>query len=165
MSNPKRRVIDRFLTDALGPGHALFFRTPRSDLDGGDRSANPHEGVSLRTNVMLAAAAAALGCQSSGGNDDPLVACTVTAPTACPDPAPRYADVAPVFNQRCAGPCHWGMPGGPWPLTDYAHIADWADVVRDEVLTCAMPPAGEQTDMTDVERTAILSWIRCGYLE
>jgi uncharacterized membrane protein len=119
--------------------------------------------LSVRTKLMLAttALAAALGCQSG----DQAPACTVAAPTACVDPAPRYADVAPIINQRCASPCHWGMPGGPWPLTDYEHVADWADPVRDEVLHCTMPPPGEQTDMTDAERTAILNWIRCGFSE
>ena len=72
--------------------------------------------------------------------DEPPPPCTVTAPTECPDPAPRYADVAPIIGKYCASPCHYGAPAGPWPLTDYDHVADWQDIVRDQVLTCAMPP-------------------------
>lgn len=95
---------------------------------------------------------------------EPAVQCTVTAPTECPDPAPRYADVAPIIGKYCASPCHYGVPGGPWPLTDYEHVADWQDIVRDQVLTCAMPPPEERSDITDAERVAILTWIRCGFL-
>jgi len=89
------------------------------------------------------------------------VVCTVTAPTSCPDPAPTYADVAPIFEQRCAS-CHSGEEGGPWPLKDYEHISDWQDVVRAEVLTCAMPPADSDVTIPDDERLRILTWIRCG---
>jgi len=36
-----------------------------------------------------------------GTSDEPPSACDVPIPTSCPDPAPRYADVAPVFENRC----------------------------------------------------------------
>ncbi len=112
--------------------------------------------------VVVGTLVGASGCERNG---TPPIVCTVTAPTACPEPAPRYADVAPIIGQHCAAPCHWGMPGGPWPLTDYPHVADWADVVRDEVLNCTMPPPEDDTEMTDTDRTAILTWIRCGFPE
>lgn len=112
--------------------------------------------------LLLVAASATGACQVSSPDLGP--ACTVTAPTDCPDPAPRYADVAPIIGAHCASPCHWGAPGGPWPLTDYPHVADWQDVVRDDLLDCSMPPPEADSTMTDAERTAILVWIRCGSL-
>src|SRR4051794_2717430 len=47
---------------------------------------------------------------------------TCTTPTVplCPDPAPRFPDVAPIFEVRCASSgCHSGVTGGPWPLRQY----------------------------------------------
>lgn len=96
--------------------------------------------------------------------DAGLAACTVEAPTACPDPPPRYPDVAPIFQARCA-PCHYGAPGGPWPLLQYTHIADWYDTVRAFVLDCSMPPPDGGVSMTNAEREAILTWILCGLPE
>ena len=93
------------------------------------------------------------------------IKCEVTAPTACPTPVPHYNDVAAIVEQRCATPCHSGIIDGPWPLTDYEHVADWADIVRAEVLACTMPPADSGVAITDEERLAILTWIRCGFPE
>lgn len=92
-----------------------------------------------------------------------VVNCTVTAPTACPSPAPHYADVQPIFQQRCLG-CHSGGTQ-QWPLTTYQDIADWNDTVRDDVLSCAMPPPDSSSAITNAERVAILTWLRCGYLQ
>lgn len=109
----------------------------------------------------LACGALACGALACGSHEKPEVVCTVMAPTACPDPAPTYADVVPIFEQRCAS-CHSGEAGQPWPLKDYQHISDWQDAVRGEVLTCAMPPADSGVAITDAERLLILTWIRCG---
>jgi uncharacterized membrane protein len=112
--------------------------------------------------TLLGLAPACRGGSDVAGDGGALV-CTVEAPTACPDPAPTFADVQPIIQSRCT-PCHNGVdPDGPWPLVTYRHVADWADVVRDEVLTCAMPPEDGGIPMTDEDRTAILTWIRCGY--
>ncbi len=86
--------------------------------------------------------------------------CSVTAPTACPDPAPHYADVAPIFQRRCII-CHSGAVDGPWPLTNYEHIADWQDIIRGDMLDCTMPPVDAGVPITREERMAILTWIRC----
>ncbi|HVY38604.1 MAG TPA: hypothetical protein VHM31_11735 [Polyangia bacterium] len=113
---------------------------------------------------VLAATACTTADDSSArpdGGGKPLI-CSVTAPTSCPDPAPRYADVAPIISQRCAMPCHSGVPNGPWPLTDYEHVADWADTVRADLLDCSMPPADGGVPITADDRTAVLTWIRCG---
>jgi hypothetical protein len=55
------------------------------------------------------------------------------------------------------------MAGGPWPLTAYNHVADWQDVIRADMLTCAMPPPDAGVPMGSDERVAILTWIRCGF--
>lgn len=111
---------------------------------------------------------ALLGWAACGDNRAPgqegAYACPPRAPTSCPDPSPRYADVAPVIQQHCL-PCHFGEPQGPWPLYDYRHVADWQDVVRDEVLSCAMPPADSGLMMPTQDREAILTWILCGFPE
>lgn len=90
--------------------------------------------------------------------------CTVIAPTSCPDPAPRYADIAPIVGERCV-PCHYGMPNGPWPLNSYRHLVDWHDTIPDVLRTCLMPPPDSGMTMTDEERVAILTWLLCGYRE
>ena len=102
----------------------------------------------------------AAACSPAGGG---AASCGVVGPTECPSPTPRYADVATIVDQRCTGPCHSGLLAeGPWPLTDYPHVADWASVIRGELLSCAMPPADSGVAMSLDERLAILSWIRCG---
>jgi uncharacterized membrane protein len=103
------------------------------------------------------------GPGDSGSPMDLAASCTVTAPTTCPFPVPRYADVQPIFQQRCVT-CHSGQTER-WPLTMYQHVADWYDVVRDQVLTCMMPPPDSGIPMTNQERVAILAWIRCGFPE
>ena len=106
----------------------------------------------------------AIACGSGEAHDDPAkqAVCAPIAPTACPDPAPQYADVAPIFEQRCSS-CHNDMPGGEWPLDTYEHVVDWGSVVRDELLRCSMPPADSGVSMTSDERQQILAWVRCRY--
>lgn len=90
-----------------------------------------------------------------------MVPCTAVAPTSCPSPAPRYADVAKVIERRCAG-CHSALWTGPWPLDTYQHVADWQDDIRSHLLTCSMPPADGGGPLPDDESTLLLTWIRCG---
>jgi len=90
--------------------------------------------------------------------------CNVIAPAECTEPALRYANVAPVFATRCAS-CHTDAAGAPWPLDEYQPIADWADVVRDELIRCSMPPTDSGVSLPTAERDAILAWLRCGYPE
>jgi uncharacterized membrane protein len=102
--------------------------------------------------------------ESDGGSPDaglePFI-CEVTAPTECPTPAPVYADIAPIIQQRCAV-CHGATPEGPWPLNDYHSVADWQDDIRGDILNCSMPPSDAGLQMTREEREKILAWIRCG---
>lgn len=120
----------------------------------------------LLTTLVVAGA----GCEKSqlspadaGADDDAAVyLCTITAPTLCPEPPPHYPDVQPIIQRDCV-PCHQGLPGGNWPLLQYSHVADWQDVIRAHLLACTMPPPDAGVPMTDEERTAILTWILCGF--
>ena len=87
-------------------------------------------------------------------------ACTVKAPTECPSTPPRFDDVKPIFEKRCAG-CHSGDWAGPWPLDTYAHVADWSDVIRSHLIDCSMPPPEAGMPLPDEESLTILTWIRC----
>lgn len=99
------------------------------------------------------------------GAADWVTSCMVAAPTSCPSPAPRFADIKPVVDRWCVI-CHDGFdPEGPWPLTDYEHVASWADTIRPALLGCEMPPvdAGLAMPMPAEDRLLILNWLRCGF--
>ena len=108
-------------------------------------------------------AAGSLAAGSGGSSSSPAQGCPLTPPSACPEPKPSYADVKPIFEQRCYA-CHDGNHM-QWPLTSYQHVADWFGEVRAQMVACTMPPASAKSDMTVSERMRILDWIRCGYPE
>jgi uncharacterized membrane protein len=83
------------------------------------------------------------------------------APTTCPTPVPHYPDVQPIFQQRCVV-CH-SDHSARWPLTTYKDVSDWYDTIRDDVLSCTMPPPDSGVLITNEERLAILTWLRCGF--
>lgn len=126
--------------------------------------------------LVAALAVIGAGCRQAGQaspdgevdggttEDAGALVCTVQAPTVCPDPMPHWPDVSPIFQRRCVM-CHNGMIGGPWPLMQYSHVADWFDVVRAMLLDCSMPPPDAGVYMPDEEKTAILTWLLCGYPE
>lgn len=120
------------------------------------------------TGAALALALLALGCGGSGarpdGGDDGMVSyvCPPPAPTSCPNPSPRYADIAPIIAARCQT-CHSGLLPDVWPLNDYQHVADWQDIIRDALLACTMPPADAGFQISTAESVAVLTWIRCGF--
>jgi Cytochrome C oxidase, cbb3-type, subunit III len=89
-------------------------------------------------------------------------ACPVPLPTSCSNPARKYADIAPIFVSGCAT-CHSGVAGGPWPLSDYITISEWADLIRSDLSSCSMPPADGGIALSADDRAAILDWIACGY--
>jgi hypothetical protein len=98
-----------------------------------------------------------------GEADADTFACTVVAPTECPDAGPRYADVAPIIEQRCV-PCHSpeaAAAGGAWSLHDYRHVADWSDSIRTNLLACTMPPRDAGMSIPADESMLILTWLRC----
>ncbi|WP_394831134.1 cytochrome c [Pendulispora rubella] len=124
-------------------------------------------GGALLVASLVVAAACSSNDASPGGKSDaisdgalPESCKDLTAPTACPSPAPTFASVEPIFEQRCTS-CHGGV-AGLWPLRGYEHIVDWADTIRGEVLGCSMPPLDAGSGITKEERLAILQWIRCG---
>jgi len=127
------------------------------------------------SHLLIAAVVCLAGCESNPSVPPPIDAggdaaadagafvCNVTPPTSCPDPPLHYPDVAPIFQERCVT-CHYGAPGGPWPLLQYEHVAAWYDVIQGNMLDCSMPPPESLTPMTNEERVAILTWILCGFL-
>ena len=123
--------------------------------------------IGMRWAVPFVALAFASACSSasapaeeSGSAATPLT-CDVTLPTACPEPRVGYADVAPIFEQRCVG-CHSGDPRGPWPFTSYEHAASWANEIRAQMSKCTMPPVDAGVAMPTEEREKLLLWVRCG---
>lgn len=107
---------------------------------------------------------AAEDAAADGEADADTFACTVVAPTECPDGGPTYADVAPIIEQRCAVPCHSpeaAAAGGAWSLHDYRHVADWRDTIRTNLLACTMPPRDAGLSIPADESMLILTWIRC----
>jgi uncharacterized membrane protein len=119
--------------------------------------------LGLRTLALLVwLIPASIGCSGEAGDKKTTAAvCSATAPAECPDPAPSYADVAPIFEQRCAS-CHTDAPGAPWPLDSYENVIDWIPVVRDDVRRCSMPPLDSDVAMSADERQQLLTWIECG---
>ena len=116
---------------------------------------------SALASLLLAVVASACSSAEDNGGRTTDAVCSPVAPTECIDPAPHYPDVAPIFEQRCAS-CHTGAAGGPWPLDTYGNVADWATLVRDELLRCSMPPKDSGVTLTPEERDQILLWLRCG---
>ena len=111
--------------------------------------------------VLLGFGACSSGSRADTGSHNTAIACDPTVPTSCTDPAIRYADVEPILQQRCVV-CHDGKPMGPWPLTSYEHVADWANEIRGQVSACNMPPADAGGVMTNEERDRLVLWVRCG---
>jgi len=91
------------------------------------------------------------------------VRCNLAPAATCPQPPLRYADVKPIFDQRCVL-CHSGLTE-QWPLTDYKHVSDWFDIIPPMVGTCQMPPPDAGVPITVDERVRILTWLRCGFPE
>lgn len=110
--------------------------------------------------LCLLAVAACGSTEPGKGGTVGAAVCAPVAPTECPDPAPRYPDVAPIFERRCTS-CHGATEDGPWPLDTYEDVAAWASDIRDELLRCSMPPADSGVNMTAEERNQILAWVRC----
>jgi hypothetical protein len=87
--------------------------------------------------------------------------CPLTPPTSCPTPEPHYADVEPIFEERCFA-CHDGT-GEQWGLTSYEHVADWFSEIRAAMIACTMPPLDSGLTIPTSERLLIVQWIRCNY--
>lgn len=109
---------------------------------------------------ILAACALALACASDDPREPTEPVCSVKNSEDCPSPAPTYADVAPLLDERC-NTCHADSSTGPWPLTSYQNVVDWWDLVRRDTLDCSMPPRDSGLTLTHDESKLILDWIAC----
>jgi uncharacterized membrane protein len=110
--------------------------------------------------VLVGSALAA--CSADDASPPQTSEACETLQASCPAPRPTFSNVAPIFGQRCATPCHSGTPNGPWPLATYEHIFEWQNEIKARLTECAMPPPGSGVSITTEERLAILSWIECG---
>lgn len=118
----------------------------------------------LDAGAPTAGAPDALATATSSDTSPPITSnepCEVVAPTSCPDPEPRWADIEPIVDRVCVV-CHHGAIAGPWPLTTYQHVADWQNEIRGAMLNCNMPPPDDDVRITPAERALILEWLRCG---
>jgi hypothetical protein len=121
----------------------------------------------FRTGILVLGLVAA-ACGTSTKSTDADVAapnCTYIDASACINPPPSYAtDIAPMLDQACNSTCH--APGvGPWPLSNYDDVFDWADIISNDVSLCKMPPedAGAGNgQLTDTQRATLLDWVACG---
>lgn len=132
-------------------------RNEIQNQDGGQGGANG--GVTAVPSAGASASAGAATGGTSAVTSPP--SCDVVLPTSCPTPSPVYADVQPVFAARCVT-CHSGVPGGPWPLTTYGHVATWRDTIRATLANCEMPPVDSGSTLPPEESSLLLTWIRCG---
>ncbi|MEN0060522.1 MAG: hypothetical protein AAGA48_00155 [Myxococcota bacterium] len=91
---------------------------------------------------------------------------------AGPDSRPTFADVGPIFEQRCVG-CHQDGGIGPFPLTDYDNAQMWAEASAAATAARTMPPflvvgdgtCGDWVDsewLTDEELATIAGWAEAG---
>jgi hypothetical protein len=167
MANPKAMwiILMATLTGAVAPACT-------SSPDGGAADASARWDAS---GVSDAASRADARAQSDAEMDSgaPLDAadgatppeCQATAPDACIEPSPHFADVEPIFALRCRS-CHSvGNPDGHWPLATYPQIAAWSAEIGGQVLACTMPPPVAQVPITIEEREKILLWLSCGFPE
>jgi hypothetical protein len=81
----------------------------------------------------------------------------------CAPPIPSFAnDLTPLFDAKC-NTCHDGMPGSPWPLTNYDDVSAWAVTVLSDIVACTMPPADAGApELTEAERATLIDWLVCG---
>jgi hypothetical protein len=64
------------------------------------------------------------------------------------------------MDRECNRTCH--APGaGPWPLTSYQAVSDWAEIIGLEVAGCGMPPS-DAGALTPREQAAVIDWVACG---
>ncbi len=143
--------------DAPGSGGSLSSASGGAPLAAPTGGANPSGGSSGSTGGEQHLPPSS-GGWGSGLTPQP---CSLVAPTECPSPDLVYASVEPILRERCVV-CHAGLPGGPWPLDTYGHVATWRDTIRAALLACAMPPSDSGMSIPPEESQRILEWIRCG---
>lgn len=116
--------------------------------------------VTLLNCVCLYGCSKTASPSAETGMDAAASVCVEIPRGDCSNDVPRFAEVQPIFAERC-GNCHEGAKGGPWPLRTYEEIANWSGEVRSQIEQCKMPPPDGDIAMTDEEREATLEWLRC----
>ena len=84
---------------------------------------------------------------------------------------PTWAkDIAPMIHGRCS-PCHSEGGHGPFPLLSYRDVARRTELVRQEILSMAMPPCSATSDfgefcteppLDDAQRLVFQRWLQAG---
>lgn len=147
--------------DAGGAPDSMSGAGDQIDVIHETADASASQATDSARNVDTSRDATAADARVTADAGAPPVSCDVTAPSACPTPAPTYADVAQIIKRRCES-CHSPRWTGPWPLNSYENVADWQDTVRSNMLDCSMPPADSGITMPVEERLLVLGWLRCG---
>lgn len=79
-------------------------------------------------------------------------------------------DIAPIFRDACVQ-CHRDGEIGPFPMTDYAEIAGWAEMIAEVVAEKRMPPwhaspefgsFANDCSLSDQQRELVLKWVAAG---
>jgi hypothetical protein len=112
--------------------------------------------------VIVALALTASACHQTA------VDCPSTTLPVCPEAgAPSFTDVFTNVISPLCDRCH--TPGGQeavMPLLTYQQIYGKngveASAIRNQVLSCLMPPPGQPEVLTDDGRQVLLTWIACG---
>jgi hypothetical protein len=125
--------------------------------------------VVIAATLAFAVTVTSAGCGTSseaesrsGETAGAATTCRAGAAAECTLPSPSYgSDVAPILERDCNQPCH--APGlGPWPLTNYSDVHDWATAVLSDVANCTMPPPDAGTVMSAADQATIVDWLACG---
>ncbi len=79
-------------------------------------------------------------------------------------------DIAPIFRDACVQ-CHRDGEIGPFPMTDYAEVSGWAEMIAEVVREKRMPPWHANPDygsfandcsLSAGERELVLKWVAAG---
>jgi len=103
------------------------------------------------------------GTEGDLGADAVMPTCPPPSSEVCVGPAPSFANtILPILNRSC-NTCHDpNVPGGPWPLNDYADVMAWSLAIADDLVTCEMPPPDGGTTLTESDRQLLFAWLNCG---
>ncbi len=92
----------------------------------------------------------------------PAQSCPADNQDQCVDATLSYDNgIGALLTERCS-PCH-AAKGVEMTilLTDYGHVSGERTSIATQLVTCAMPPAGNP-QLSTAERDQILDWLTCG---
>ena len=103
---------------------------------------------------------------------EPAVGCLIgkvkSAPTSSEITYSKH--IAPIFRDACVQ-CHRAGEIGPFPMTDYAEIAGWAEMIAEVIAEKRMPPwhaspefgsFANDCSLSDEQRDLVLKWVAAG---